>query len=195
MCFFPQSTHRVAVPPQSTYFPRDETGLVCPLSWSVHCNFTGDGKCNERGWACTLRPHQPGPILPSWLNVRQKAAVATLCTLWLPLSGVQGWGVHAHPFHNIYHYVQSCGVHGRYTLPLFLLYPCMYSVVHLPSLWGWRVRTHPLSLYLPSRTKLWRTLQPPMCALWSFPSPRDGFFVFFLSRIMEFTWNSIRRLQ
>jgi hypothetical protein len=26
---------------------------ICPLSWSVHCNFTGDGKCNERGWACT----------------------------------------------------------------------------------------------------------------------------------------------
>ncbi len=32
---------------------------ICPLSWSVHCNFTGDGKCNKRGWACTLHPHQP----------------------------------------------------------------------------------------------------------------------------------------
>ncbi len=68
--------------PQSTYFPRDETGCVCPLSWNEHCNFTGDGKCNERGWACNPHPHQPGPILPSPLNVRQKAAVATLCTLW-----------------------------------------------------------------------------------------------------------------
>ncbi len=56
---------------------------ICPLSWSVHCNFTGEGKCNERGWACTPHPHQPGQILPSSLNVRQKAAVATLCTLWL----------------------------------------------------------------------------------------------------------------
>ncbi len=28
-------------------------------------------------------PHQPGLILPSLLNVRQKAAVATLCTLWV----------------------------------------------------------------------------------------------------------------
>ncbi len=28
-----------------------------------------------------LHPHQPGLILPSSLNVRQKAAVATLCTL------------------------------------------------------------------------------------------------------------------
>ncbi len=55
---------------------------ICPLSWSVHCNFTGDGKCNERGWACTPHPHQPSLILPSWLNVRQKAEVTTLCTLW-----------------------------------------------------------------------------------------------------------------
>jgi hypothetical protein len=29
---------------------------ICPLSWSVHCNFTGEGKCNERGWACTSPP-------------------------------------------------------------------------------------------------------------------------------------------
>ncbi len=59
--------------------------VVCPLSWSVHCNFTGDGKCNERGWACTPHPHQPWLILSSWLNVRQKAAVATLCTLCVSL--------------------------------------------------------------------------------------------------------------
>ncbi len=58
---------------------------ICPLSWSVHSNFSGEGKCNERGWACTPHPHQPGQILPSSLNVCQKAAVATLCTLcsWL----------------------------------------------------------------------------------------------------------------
>ncbi len=55
---------------------------ICPLSWSVHCNFTGDGKCNKRGWACTPHPHQPRQILPSWLNVRQKADVTSLCTLW-----------------------------------------------------------------------------------------------------------------
>ncbi len=55
---------------------------ICPLSWSVHSNFSGEGKCNERGWACTPHPHQPGQILPSSLNVRQKATVATLCTLW-----------------------------------------------------------------------------------------------------------------
>jgi hypothetical protein len=32
---------------------------ICPLSWSVHCNFTGEGKCNERGWACTAPPPSP----------------------------------------------------------------------------------------------------------------------------------------
>ncbi len=70
--------HRVHI------FTRDDTGTqgwcVCPLSWSVHCNFTGDGK------GCTHHPYQPGLILPSWWNVRQKAAVATLCTLCPPLS-------------------------------------------------------------------------------------------------------------
>jgi hypothetical protein len=49
--------HRVHI------FTRDETGLVCLPT--AHCNFTGDGKCNERGWACTPHPHQPGLILPS----------------------------------------------------------------------------------------------------------------------------------
>ncbi len=38
----------------------------------------------KRGWACT--PHLPGLILPSSLNVRQKAAVATLCTLWVEIT-------------------------------------------------------------------------------------------------------------
>ncbi len=68
---------------QSTSLQEMKQGqCICPLSWSVHSNFTGEGKCNERGWACTPHPHQPGLILPSSLNVRQKAAVATLCTLW-----------------------------------------------------------------------------------------------------------------
>ncbi len=52
------------------------------LSHAALCNFTGECKCNVRGWACTPHPHQPGLILPSSLNVRQKAAVATLCILW-----------------------------------------------------------------------------------------------------------------
>ncbi len=63
---------------------------ICPLSWSVHWNFTGEGKYNERGWACTPHPHQPGLILPSSLNVRQKAAVATLCTLCSANSQISG---------------------------------------------------------------------------------------------------------
>jgi hypothetical protein len=43
-----------------------------------------------------------------------------------------GWGVQPTPFHYIYHHLQSCGVHAPAeradTLPLFLLYPYMYSV-------------------------------------------------------------------
>ncbi len=35
---------------------------ICPLIWSVHCNFIGDGKSIERGWACTP------PTSPAWAN-------------------------------------------------------------------------------------------------------------------------------
>jgi hypothetical protein len=48
--------HRVLLPEMK------QDKCVCPLSWSVHCNFTGDGKCNERGWACTPPPS------PAWAN-------------------------------------------------------------------------------------------------------------------------------
>ncbi len=35
------------------FLPEMKQGkCIWPLSWSVHCNFTGDGKCGERGWAC-----------------------------------------------------------------------------------------------------------------------------------------------
>jgi hypothetical protein len=74
-CFRP--THRVHI-----LVKMKQGQCLCPFSWSVHCNFIGEGKCNERGWACTPHPHQQGLILPSSLNVRQKAVVATLCTLW-----------------------------------------------------------------------------------------------------------------
>jgi hypothetical protein len=82
---FNSGHHRVHI-----FLEMKQGWCVCPLSWSVHCNFTGDSKCNERGWACTPHPHQPGPILPSSQNVRQKAAVATLCTLWRPLYKISG---------------------------------------------------------------------------------------------------------
>ncbi len=32
---------------------------ICPLSWSVHCNFTGEGKCSEGGWAGVHPPPLP----------------------------------------------------------------------------------------------------------------------------------------
>jgi hypothetical protein len=54
------------------------------FSWSVHHNFVHDGKYRERGRACTPHLHQAGLIFPSWWNMCQMAAVATLCmcTLW-----------------------------------------------------------------------------------------------------------------
>ncbi len=54
---------------------------ICPLSWTVHCNFVRDGKYSKRGWTCTPHPHQPELIFPSWWKVRQKSTVATLCVL------------------------------------------------------------------------------------------------------------------
>jgi hypothetical protein len=38
-----------------------------------------------KGGGCGVdpQPHQPGLIFPSWWNVRQKVAVATLCALWI----------------------------------------------------------------------------------------------------------------
>ncbi len=68
---------------------------ICPLSWSVQCNFTGEGKCNERGVG--LHP-PPSPARTDFTlitectpessgcnsvySVGPKVAVATLCTLW-----------------------------------------------------------------------------------------------------------------
>jgi hypothetical protein len=38
---------------------------ICPLSWSIHCNFVRDGNRLKWWWACTPHPHQPGLIFPS----------------------------------------------------------------------------------------------------------------------------------
>jgi hypothetical protein len=49
--------------PRVHIFTRDETGLVyLPTQLSVHCNFTGDSKCSERGWG--MHP----PPAPAWAN-------------------------------------------------------------------------------------------------------------------------------
>ncbi len=53
---------------------------IYPLSWSVHCNFTGEGKCNERARACT-------PPSPAWANFTlmmectPESSVFLLCVL------------------------------------------------------------------------------------------------------------------
>jgi hypothetical protein len=65
-CTILQCTEKRGLEHRVYIFARDEHDYcICPLSWSVHCNFTGDGKCSERGWACTTHPHQPGLLLPS----------------------------------------------------------------------------------------------------------------------------------
>ncbi len=46
--------------------------------WVFRCSVEWNG-----GWACTPHPHQPRLIFSWWCNVRQKEAVATLCTLWV----------------------------------------------------------------------------------------------------------------
>ncbi len=48
----------------------------------------------------------------------------------------EGGGCTPTHFHYVYHHEQSCGVHSSFsldTLPLFLLYPYMYSVVQAVS--------------------------------------------------------------
>ncbi len=60
--------------PKYIYRGRVEIGgvyCICPLSWSVHQNCVRDGSYS----------HQAGRIFPSWWNVCQKMAIATLCVL------------------------------------------------------------------------------------------------------------------
>ncbi len=56
---------------------------ICPLSWSVHCNFTGEGKCNERGWACTPTLTSQDWFYPHhWMYARkQRLQLCVLCEL------------------------------------------------------------------------------------------------------------------
>ncbi len=53
---------------------------ICPLSWSVHCNFTGDGNSNERGWAWTPHPYLPGKFYPhDGMYARKRPLPLLLC--------------------------------------------------------------------------------------------------------------------
>jgi hypothetical protein len=78
------------------------------------------------------------------------------------------------------------------SLPNFLCVTTFWRTFHhdgkmSPGWWGWGVHEHPLSLYLPSRTKLWCTLQlrgkihstyfysTPICTLWWYPIRAKGF--------------------
>ncbi len=67
-------------------------------------------------------PHQPGLILPSSLNVRQKAAVATLCTLWFSLTARKHERVHC-----------SCGVINFAQVHLGEIYDKAPYILYFPT--------------------------------------------------------------
>ncbi len=78
------STHRLnmELDPQSTYRGRVEIGgSVSALSAGVYTTLYMMVDIVKGGWACTPHPHQAWQIFPSWRNVRQKVAIATLCVL------------------------------------------------------------------------------------------------------------------
>ncbi len=53
---------------------------ICPLSWSVHCNFTGDSKCNDR----EVGVHPPPSS--AWANftlMMECTPESTVTTLWI----------------------------------------------------------------------------------------------------------------
>ncbi len=55
--FFMHSTRQTQNHRVHIFLEMKQGQCVCPLSWSVHCNFTGDGKCKERG--CVHPPPSP----------------------------------------------------------------------------------------------------------------------------------------
>ncbi len=66
-------------------FNRDETGLVCLATQPerIHCNFTGDGKCNEGGG----RAPPPSPALANFTLMIECTPESSRClpvyrTLW-----------------------------------------------------------------------------------------------------------------
>ncbi len=79
----------VEIGTEAAQFPEKEyiNGIFLAVRWSVYHNFARDGRQSERGRACIPHPHQAGRILPSWWNVGQKVAIATLCvrTPWCKL--------------------------------------------------------------------------------------------------------------
>ncbi len=102
---------------------------ICPAYTATLLH--GEGNSSERGWACTPHPHQPGLILPWSLNVRQKAAVATLCTLWMLLI----------TFEEFHHFVS----HGVNVSCM-----CFFAIVSSSSQW-----IFPELLHLNLHWKFW----------------------------------------
>jgi hypothetical protein len=82
----PQSTYTVVFTTEDIFLLEMKQGYcICPLSWSVHCNFTGEGKCKERGWACTPTFTSLGYFYPhDWMYARkQPLLLCALCGLYI----------------------------------------------------------------------------------------------------------------
>ncbi len=65
---------------------RESTGSIISLvlrgsGWRGRRNSIRGGRLSERGRACTPNPHQDGPKIPLWLNVRNEVVMASLCNL------------------------------------------------------------------------------------------------------------------
>ncbi len=76
-----------------------------------------------RGWACTPPPTQPHPpwlVLPSWWNVPQKVAIATLCTLWCTPTS---WVTLPPPPHSPAKLAKECYLY----FPMLPLSPSLWS--------------------------------------------------------------------
>ncbi len=95
----------------------------------------------KAGGSAPPYPHQPGLILPSWWNVRHKAAVATLCS---STRRARRWAQSTH-------WVAVATFWRRYI-------PSVMEKL-AQSGEGWGMHSHPFSPYLPSSTKLWCMLQ------------------------------------
>ncbi len=55
---------------------------LCPLSWSVHCNFVRDGNYSEKGWACIPpppHPHQLGTNFSIMMECTPESGGSHLC--------------------------------------------------------------------------------------------------------------------
>jgi hypothetical protein len=92
------------IPP---YVSDEKGGCICPLNWSVHCNFIRDVKCIVKGGGLAVNP----PTLTSNFPIKmectpESSSCHSVCTLWFQLPGwncvhYKCWRILAHPFRQL----------------------------------------------------------------------------------------------